>query len=153
VNSYGHNPDFTPPAKPALEKPGRHEALTLLVLFVSGCCAISSIEFRNELFLLPAALLMAIGVLGIWKSRSWTAETKSTSSILLLTLYFALAVIALVSLVGEYTAPASGIFFRLALLGIVFGVPAGIGAWVVLVIKTIRARAHAGRDDQDLAAA
>jgi hypothetical protein len=72
---------------------------------------------------------------------------------LLLTLYFALAVIALVSLVGEYTAPASGIVFRLALLGIVFGVPAGIGAWVVLVVKTIRARARAGHDDEDLAAA
>lgn len=153
MNSYGHNPEFVPPAKPMLERPGRHEALTLVILFLSGCCAIASIEFRNELFLVPAALLMAIGIACIWRSQSWTTETKTTSSILLLTLYFALAVIALVSLVGEYTAPASGIVFRLALLGIVFGVPAGIGAWVVLVVKTIRARARAGHDDEDLAAA
>jgi hypothetical protein len=150
---YGHNPHFVPPAKPELERPGMHEALTLLVLFWSGSCVIATATFESELWLAPAAVLMAIGIAGIWRSKSWSADTKSTSSMLLLMLYFSLATIAVVGVVGEITAPASGIDFRLALLGIVFGVPAGIGAWVVLTIKTIRARARDDRDDQDLAAA
>jgi hypothetical protein len=137
--------------KPALETPGRHELITLIVLFLSGSCAI--LTQITGYALIGAVLLMAVGVAGIWRSRSWSKRTKSFSTGLLLLLYFSLAIVAVISVGVGIGPPGLGLLYRIAILGLVFGVPAGIGAWVMLVFKTLLARSTARPGDQNVAAA
>jgi hypothetical protein len=121
-----------------LDRPGKREVGTLAVLFASGSCAIAS-QFFQFAFV-GAVLLMAIGIAGIFRSNSWSDEVKWMSTMLLLMLYFSIALIGLV-VVSPYEGLPLGLVYRFGLIGMIFGVPAGIAAWFFLMFKTIRAAA------------
>lgn len=122
----------------ALDRPGKHEVRTLAVLFASGSCAIAS-AFISYAFV-GAVLLMAIGILGIFRSHSWSDEVKWGSTAFLLMLYFSIAMMGLV-VVSPYEGIPLGLVYRFGLIGMIFGVPAGIAAWFFLLFKTVRAAA------------
>ncbi|MGH2960248.1 MAG: hypothetical protein ACRDKE_11635 [Solirubrobacterales bacterium] len=149
MNSYGYNPSFVPREKPTLERPGKHEALTLVALFASGSCVIASTIFPYAFA--GAVPLMSLGLVGLWRSRSWSVNTKAFSTVFLLLFYAALAMVAAL-IVTSIEPPALGVLFRLGVLGAVFGVPAGIAAWFALLFLAVRGRAEARSRESRLAA-
>lgn len=95
-----------------------------------------------------AALLMAVGLVGLWRSESWSFNAKAFSTVFLLLLYVGLAIMATISLTIGIEPAAIRFLYHAAILAMVFGVPAGIGAWMFLLLKTLLARAStdAGHD-------